>query len=299
METANHVDQLIAGWIDDVKAERITISDAVWNTAIACVGYPYVFGAWGEYCTPSNRKRRARDDHPTIISACQVLNGKSSVCTGCKWYPEQCNVRMFDCRGFTDWCLKQFGIDLKGEGATSQWNSDNWSLKGSISDIPDDTLVCLFVQKGKSMEHTGFGYKGQSCECSSGVQYFAKRKAKWTHFAVPKGIGGNMPDYRPTLRRGDKGEYVTLAQTLLYQKGYDLGKCGIDGSFGAATEKAVRQFQRDNGLKVDGIVGQQTWNALQSGEGSLYTVTIPHLPKYKAEGLINTYPGAYMTEEKG
>jgi len=34
------------------------------------LGYPYVFGAWGEACTPANRKRRARSNHPTIISKC-------------------------------------------------------------------------------------------------------------------------------------------------------------------------------------------------------------------------------------
>lgn len=45
-----------------------------------CVGWPYVFGAWGEICTPSGRQRRARDDHPTIVSACQVLSKKKSSC---------------------------------------------------------------------------------------------------------------------------------------------------------------------------------------------------------------------------
>jgi peptidoglycan hydrolase-like protein with peptidoglycan-binding domain len=37
-----------------------------------------------------------------------------------------------------------------------------------------------------------------------------------------------------------------------------------DGIFGSATEAALRQFQRDNGLVPDGIVGPQTWTALQT-----------------------------------
>jgi N-acetylmuramoyl-L-alanine amidase len=35
-----------------------------------------------------------------------------------------------------------------------------------------------------------------------------------------------------------------------------------DGSFGKLTEKAVRQYQQENGLTVDGIVGPVTWKKL-------------------------------------
>ena len=59
----------------------------------------------------------------------------------------------------------------------------------------------------------------------------------------------------PLLRRGSKGESVREVQRLLQGKGYDLGPCGVDGDFGSATEKAVRQFQADHGLTVDGVVG--------------------------------------------
>jgi hypothetical protein len=293
----NSADQ-VAKIIELLKIDGVPLSDAAWQTALACVGYPYVFGAWGEECTPANRKRRVRDDHPTIVSKCQVLSGKKSDCAGCQWFPDGCRVRMFDCRGFTDWVLKQFGIDLKGEGATSQWNTEsNWKAKGTIDTIPDDILVCLFVKDGAKMSHTGFGYKGETCECSSGVQHFTKRNKKWSHWAIPNGIDGDIPDYKPTLRRGDKGEYVTLAQTELLQKGYDLGKCGVDGSFGAATEKAVRQFQKDAGLVQDGIIGQKTWTALENTSPTLYTVTIPHLSASAADALCNQYAGATKTEE--
>ena len=281
------------------KALGIPLSEAAWETALDCVGWPYVFAAWGEECTPANRRRRYNADHPTIKTSCKNFGG-SGTCEGCKWFPKGERVRMFDCRGFTDWILKQFGIDLQGEGATSQWNNkDNWDLKGEIRDVPDDVLVCLFVHNSSTgkKEHTGFGYKGQTCECSSGVQHFDKRKAKWTHFAIPKGLGG---DIKPTIRKGDKGSYVQLAQTLLMQKGYDLGKWGADGSFGQATEAAVKAFQGDYGLQPDGVVGPKTWEALTGQTVSrLYTVQIPHLTKYKAEALVQQYSGSFMTEEKG
>lgn len=69
---------------------------------------------------------------------------------------------------------------------------------------------------------------------------------------------------RPTVCRGSKGAYVTEAQKRLIAQGYGemLGTWGADGDFGPATEKAVKQFQRDNKLKVDGIIGVVTWDAL-------------------------------------
>jgi hypothetical protein len=300
MNSAKQVNELA----ENLKKSGIPLSDAVWETALACVGFPYVFGAWGEECTPANRKRRYRDDHPTIKTACQVLNGSRGSCLNCKWYPDGERVWMFDCRGFTDKMLKLFGIDLYGDGCTQQWNHEaNWEAKGTIDTVPDDLIVCLFVKKGSKMEHTGFGYKGQTCECSSGVQHFTKRDKKWTHWAIPAGIGGDMPDYRPTLRRGDKGDYVKLAQNDLMKLGFALPKFGADGDFGRETENAVKEMQKQNGLVVDGIIGQRSWEVLKKAEGqpqpvtTLYTVHIPHCTKYQAEGLINQYPGATMTQE--
>ncbi|MHB8074140.1 glycosyl hydrolase family 18 protein [Desulfosporosinus fructosivorans] len=65
-----------------------------------------------------------------------------------------------------------------------------------------------------------------------------------------------------TLRRGARGSEVQELQRLLVKWGYQPGL--IDGIFGVKTEQAVLQFQRDHGLKADGIVGPITWRALQS-----------------------------------
>ncbi len=66
----------------------------------------------------------------------------------------------------------------------------------------------------------------------------------------------------PVLKKGMKGEPVKGLQALLLGYGYDLGKSGIDGSFGGATDRALRKFQADRGLPVDGSCGRKTWNAL-------------------------------------
>lgn len=298
MKNAKQVHDLIK----KLKNQGVLLSDAVWQTAMACVGFPYVFGAWGEECNPQKRGRRVSADHPKTKEKCQVLSGKWGSCTGCEWYPNNERVLMFDCRGLTGWCLEQFGIKISKTGATSQWNGDYWLAKGTIDTCPDDVLVCLFYPEEDNpskMAHTGFGYHGETVEASVGVEYHKTRNKKWKYWAIPKGIGANIPDYRPTLKRGDKGEYVTLLQTKLFNRGYDLGKCGIDGDYGRATEAAVKAFQHDNGLKEDGICGQRTWEALESVEPTkLYTATIPHLPMYQAEALIRQYGGgSYMTLE--
>ncbi len=69
----------------------------------------------------------------------------------------------------------------------------------------------------------------------------------------------------PTVRRGADGDAVTMLQKILasFEHGpWDPG--AVDGDFGPATEKAVKQFQSDTGLTADGIVGQRTWAMLGS-----------------------------------
>jgi len=64
-----------------------------------------------------------------------------------------------------------------------------------------------------------------------------------------------------TLYWGLQGEDVRLLQSKLESLGYDVGP--IDGIFGPQTEQAVREFQKDNDLVVDGIVGEETFAALE------------------------------------
>lgn len=69
----------------------------------------------------------------------------------------------------------------------------------------------------------------------------------------------NLPAY-PLLKRGYSGSYVKFLQQLL--ESYLIPVGTIDGIFGSRTENAVKQFQQENNLSVDGIVGKNTWNAL-------------------------------------
>ena len=64
------------------------------------------------------------------------------------------------------------------------------------------------------------------------------------------------------LRYGSTGNDVKALQQQLQAAGYNIGKAGADGVYGAATAAAVKQFQKDNGLAVDGIAGSNTKAAL-------------------------------------
>ena len=63
-----------------------------------------------------------------------------------------------------------------------------------------------------------------------------------------------------TLKTGSRGDDVKKMQTALKEKGYYSGK--LDGIFGKGTLSAVKAFQKDNGLKTDGIAGPQTLGKL-------------------------------------
>ncbi|MFH7024160.1 MAG: peptidoglycan-binding protein [Heteroscytonema crispum UTEX LB 1556] len=63
----------------------------------------------------------------------------------------------------------------------------------------------------------------------------------------------------PILQHGSTGADVERLQRDLSQLGYQLA---VDGNFGEATDKAVKKFQQDHNLTVDGIVGPQTGRQL-------------------------------------
>lgn len=190
MNTAPEVGALI----EQLRLDSgIPLSEKCWRAAVACVEWAYVYGAWGAECTPAERRKRLgyNPDHTTIKTACQVLNGKTATCDGCKWYPDRFRTRCFDCRGFTDWVLKEVaGFDLYGDMVSTQWNhADNWCAKGQIGKdaIPQGVLVNLFIYKDGKWTHTGFYKDGATVECSSGVQYFQVMKSnRWTHWAVAR-----------------------------------------------------------------------------------------------------------------
>jgi hypothetical protein len=76
----------------------------------------------------------------------------------------------------------------------------------------------------------------------------------------------SVPSHCTILKHGDSGPAVQCLQDLLRQAGYFDGPS--TGYFGPATKEAVKAFQYDCGLLVDGIAGPQTLTALHRAVGS-------------------------------
>lgn len=72
--------------------------------------------------------------------------------------------------------------------------------------------------------------------------------------------------YAVVITQGNRGDTVRTIQRKLKNWGYYKGT--VDGIFGPQTKEAVKYFQRKNGLKVDGIVGDKTLAALGMSTGS-------------------------------
>lgn len=81
------------------------------------------------------------------------------------------------------------------------------------------------------------------------------------------------------LRKGSKGDDVLELQKLLNNNGYNLAE---DGSFGGKTLAAVQDYQQKNGLKVDGVVGTNTWGALTKAQAAAPAAPA-EVPKFEYE----------------
>lgn len=66
------------------------------------------------------------------------------------------------------------------------------------------------------------------------------------------------------LSQGDKGDAVKTMQTMLIACGYSCGKYGADGDFGTGSKNALKAFQKDYGLTIDGKYGNNSKAKLES-----------------------------------
>ena len=257
-----------------LKAEGKSRAEIIQAMTAYCLGWPYVFGAYGQACTPVQRSQYAgyRQDHAAAIrGACLVLSGKAAACDGCEWN----GTLIADCRGFTRLMLQWAGLSLYGGTVTAQWEyGPNWVKKGPIEEMPRGLVCCVFRPS-----HTGMYVGNDTARHCGGrkgrvVEEQLPGSPRWERYGIPAGLytdlelreAGIIVDASkniPTIRRGAEGDLVEELQAILNAKyGAELD---IDGVFGAKTETAVKAFQKAHGLTVDGIVGPKTRAALGLG----------------------------------
>lgn len=96
-----------------------------------------------------------------------------------------------------------------------------------------------------------------------------------------------------SFQRGDDGQEVVAIQKRLVELSYSINN--IDGDFGPETERAVKNFQADKGLEVDGIVGSATYRALMNRR-CLLTVAIPLYATYCVLLTVSSVLHMYLVE---
>lgn len=107
-----------------------------------------------------------------------------------------------------------------------------------------------------------------------------------------------------SVQRGDSGPLVTEVQTILSGFSYTVA---VDGKFGNQTERAVRSWQRSNGLTIDGIVGNETLTSLRSARriGNQMQVTPTATPTglkglpFAPEGLSACAEATFYRQQAG
>ena len=106
--------------------------------------------------------------------------------------------------------------------------------------------------------------------------------------------------YQGKLKSGSTGARVRLLQERLDALGFFEGS--ITNGYYARTTAAVKAFQRHNGLKVDGVVGEETWNALFSAQAvpaSATAVPPTPVPYFLEVDVANQVTKVYTRDENG
>lgn len=180
-----------------------------------------------------------------------------------------------DCSGMFVWAFKQLGASIY-HGSNTIWNK-YCSSKGKLSKgqrtdgqpIKPGTAVFLYRASDNNRHHIGLYVGDDTVIEAKGTMYgvVTSRLNHWDEWGELKdvdytGMGGEEGGGTTVvlLKRGSVGPAVKELQRLLNKIGYNCGDA--DGIFGTKTEEAVKRFQTDHGLKVDGIAGEATQDAL-------------------------------------
>jgi hypothetical protein len=282
----------------------------------------YIWGTAGEMWTQARQEKLERTTDADRANSRKY---------GSKWIGH----RVADCSGLFSWSFKQLGGYMY-HGSDTMYRKycvANGELRsGARTDgqgLKPGTAVFVWKEAKKKYTHVGL-YVGngkviEAKGAQEGVTTSRITDSKWTHLGELKGVDytGEQPapvpapsddtgfpsvtPWRPTIRKGNVSSVVKEMQTMLDKLGYNLGICGIDGDYGKATEAAVKEFQRDHQLVVDGVCGPMTWDALQKAVNQIgekpvekvYSVTIRNLNKTQADAIVaiaNNYPGAEIVK---
>lgn len=196
--------------------------------------------------------------------------------------------RVWDCNGLAEGLYKDYtGVDINTRARYNyaQWCDpkgsgmipENYRVPGAAVFWSDNTAgnihhVAYLVEPVKKGDYSGDWYLIEASGVMSGVvkSKLLSRKPNFWGWMTKYFDYGDMVQPKELhlgdriLKTGMEGTDVKELQTNLILLGYDCGKWGADGEFGDATDIAVKAFQRDKKLDVDGEAGPITTAAIEA-----------------------------------
>ena len=150
--------------------------------------------------------------------------------------------------------------DDDGKGDTTGW-SDH---VGYVYSVKNNKITVLEGNRNNRVKYCTIAVNARYIR-GYGIPNYASKATKAEQLESAENI--EVKEEKITvevkvLKKGMKGGNVYALQALLIGYGYSCGSSGVDGSFGSATDKAVRAYQKAKGLTVDGSVGPATWKKL-------------------------------------
>jgi peptidoglycan hydrolase-like protein with peptidoglycan-binding domain len=109
-----------------------------------------------------------------------------------------------------------------------------------------------------------YGTKSRAAALCAWKYELNKKKTGYTFDLTDSTFDSNCSKYasKAAVKRGTSGNFVYIMQGILRVKGYYTG--ALDGKAGALSDTAIRNYQKAEGLDVDGSCGPKTWKSLFS-----------------------------------
>lgn len=206
-------------------------------------------------------------------------------------------ARVWDCNGLAEGIYKDYtGVDINSK---ARYNYADWCNPKGTGLIPSQYRVpgaaVFWGDNASSIHHVAYLYKPVNPTKPTGDWYLIEARGVaygvvqtklntrkpnfWglmtKYFDYDDSIDVTTPAPAPStstpstttrriLKKGMTGDDVKEVQSRLIALGYSCGSCGVDGDYGTDTIAAVKKFQKDHDLEVDGEFGPKSYAMLDS-----------------------------------
>lgn len=204
----------------------------------------------------------------TAVSAAFIANGLAG---------KQGSGSLFECVECSCWYMVEYakaqGIWVEndahvpkiGDVVLYDWQDSGYGDNtgtpdhvGIVSNVSGSTITVIEGNYNNSVKKRNLAVNGMYIRGYITPNY-AKFADKVSNTVIPQ-----TPTTDGSLKIGSTGSAVKTMQTMLIACGYSCGSAGADSSFGNATLSALKKFQKENGLTVDGVYGSKSKSTLEA-----------------------------------